>query len=447
MRNADALSPQAKTRVTLGLALSGGGSRAAAFHRGTTQGLSEVGLLDEVDSVSSVSGGSVFAGAWMAALWQGRAFGDFLTSIGQELAAGFIARSIGLRAAKLFLPSYTRSNLLAETFNRTLMGGMQLQHLPERPVLCINTSVMNTGQVGKFSRHGFSSTGFVALGERQQPSNPSIALPEFPVALAATASAAFPIGLPPVYLRRGEHIPDGWGGQDLATHRRFALTDGGVLENLGVQTLLKSKRFGTWDLIISDAGRIERAWEPGKIKDVLYGAMMGAVSLPTLARVTSMMNSKENRHMRISAFDEMERSWMIEALQSGVQTDAMKAHLASQPIAAPRRLLFVRLNQSMAGLLAAIPRWRMCELAARANVTLPETPRTSFDTVKMCGIDLSTAVEMHRAMGGDARIAELNRIGTHFSAMRTEEIRGLYEHARWQVHAMHALYWCDANRG
>jgi NTE family protein len=54
---------------TLGLALSGGGSRAAAFHIGTLQGLAEVELLDAVDVVSSVSGGSVFAAAWFAAKW------------------------------------------------------------------------------------------------------------------------------------------------------------------------------------------------------------------------------------------------------------------------------------------------------------------------------------------------------------------------------------------
>src|SRR6202034_3027058 len=105
--------------------------------------------------------------------------------------------------------------------------------LPERPLLCINTSVMNTGQVGKFSRHGFSSTGIHAPGSTQSSTNPTISLSDFPVALAATASAAFPVGLPPVYLNRGEHIPEGWGGPDLAKHRRFALTDGGVLENLG----------------------------------------------------------------------------------------------------------------------------------------------------------------------------------------------------------------------
>jgi NTE family protein len=89
-------TPRSEVRSTLGLALSGGGSRAAAFHRGTVQGLSDIGLLDEIDVVSSVSGGSVFAAAWMAARWKERSFAEFIDEVGHELAKGFIQRSISL---------------------------------------------------------------------------------------------------------------------------------------------------------------------------------------------------------------------------------------------------------------------------------------------------------------------------------------------------------------
>ena len=54
------------TQVGFGLALSGGGSRAAAFHRGTLQALMELKLVDGVEVVSTVSGGSLFGAAWMA---------------------------------------------------------------------------------------------------------------------------------------------------------------------------------------------------------------------------------------------------------------------------------------------------------------------------------------------------------------------------------------------
>src|SRR6266852_5786868 len=43
----------------IGLALSGGGVRAAVFHLGVIKRLAEEGLLEEVSTVSTVSGGSL----------------------------------------------------------------------------------------------------------------------------------------------------------------------------------------------------------------------------------------------------------------------------------------------------------------------------------------------------------------------------------------------------
>lgn len=45
----------------IGVALSGGGYRAAAYHIGTLRALHLLGLLDKVDVLSSVSGGSITA--------------------------------------------------------------------------------------------------------------------------------------------------------------------------------------------------------------------------------------------------------------------------------------------------------------------------------------------------------------------------------------------------
>ena len=45
----------------IGLALSGGGYRAAAYHIGTMRALHKLEILDKVDVISSVSGGSITA--------------------------------------------------------------------------------------------------------------------------------------------------------------------------------------------------------------------------------------------------------------------------------------------------------------------------------------------------------------------------------------------------
>lgn len=50
-----------KNNKIIGLALSGGGYRAAAFHVGTLKALNKLGLLKDIDVISSVSGGSITA--------------------------------------------------------------------------------------------------------------------------------------------------------------------------------------------------------------------------------------------------------------------------------------------------------------------------------------------------------------------------------------------------
>jgi hypothetical protein len=238
----------------------------------------------------------------------------------------------------------------------------------------------------------------------------------------------------------GKDIPDGWGGPALL-HGRIALIDGGVLENLGVQTLLKSRRFGAWDVVISDAGRKEEAWKPGGWANALRGAAMGALSLSTIERVSAMMNSKENRHMRLSAFAEIERSWLVDALRTNTSTAALREYVSSQPRQPRRRMMFVRLSQTLTDVVSAVPQWRLCELGVRANQRANDPKQSAMDRLAAYNVDLKRALEIHREMGGDARIVELNKIGTHFSALRRCDIEGLREHARWQVHAMRALYW------
>jgi hypothetical protein len=219
----------------------------------------------------------------------------------------------------------------------------------------------------------------------------------------------------------------------------LALTDGGVLENLGVQTLLKSRRFAAWNLVISDAGRKEQAWAPGGFRQYLRGALMGIVCFPIIERVTVMMSSKENRHMRVSAFGDLERTWLVEALRGNI-SPGLNEYLDGQRVAPRRRILYIRLEQTLRELLANIPLWRLRELAARNGRSMAEQRPATRELLLQLGIDLGPALEIHRAMGGDLRIDELNRINTHFTALRTRDNEDLIAHARWQVHATHALF-------
>ena len=52
------------TEKRIGMALSGGGFRAAAFHLGAFRKLHQLGLLWKLDLLTCVSGGSIAGGAW-----------------------------------------------------------------------------------------------------------------------------------------------------------------------------------------------------------------------------------------------------------------------------------------------------------------------------------------------------------------------------------------------
>lgn len=416
-------------------------------------GLADVGLLPEVAVVSTVSGGSVFGAAWMASQSRKETLDDFLAAMRDELAKGFIARTVRARLLKTLLPGYTRTNAIAGTFDAAFFHGMKLNALPEGPRLVMNTCVMNHGQVGKFAREGFKAVGLVP--PESTAVSEWVPLPEFSLALAASASAAFPVGLPPVYLSRGpDGVPEGWGDTpELQQARHIALTDGGVLENLGVQTLLNTaSEFATWDLAVSDAGTREKAWTPGGLAAALRGFFMGAVSAPILERVTILMDDKEDRHMRHDLFRDQQMGWLAQALRypSVAARHDLKAFLATQPKGPARRVLMMRVNQGWSHFVKAIPRWRLHGLAAdfeaRTAQPAPSLPPSGDVAAKetflqAVGADLDPAKAIFAAMGGAERVDRLNAVETGFSALSLEDIDGLAEHARWQVHANKAVFW------
>lgn len=431
----------------LGLALSGGGSRAAAFHRGTLRGLSRVGLAGGVDVVSTVSGGSVFGGAWMAARSRGVDDAAFLDAMARELERGFIARSIRPALLRTVLPSFSRTDVIARTFDRVFFHGATLASLPASPRLCVNTSVLNHGQVGKFSRDGFATRDVAAGspgGARVVP------LPEFPLARAVAASAAFPVGLPPLVLSRTRDLGGATFSGDLLALERLALTDGGVLENLGVQTLLQSTRFWTWDLVVSDAGTRQAPWRAGPLKP-LKSALIALLAGGALDQVMSLMNDKENRWMRQHTHLALEDSWFATGLRGAAAgeplAEGLRAALETRRPYARRRLLFVRVNQALEPLVEGIVPWRLVELWARSHGgsappgPLPRTYAKRRLLLADCGVDLSPADEVYARLGGADGARRMNRVATNFSALAHDDVEGLALHAEWQVLATHALYW------
>jgi NTE family protein len=237
----------------IALCLSGGGYRAMLFHLGALWRLNEVGLLRKVDRVSSVSGGSVTAGV-LAFNW------DRLAFDGAGVATGFqsqlveplrtmAGRTIDWQAILLgtLLPG-SSGGRLAATYRKHLFGRMTLQEIPSQPQFVFNATNLQSGVLWRFSKPYLWD---YRVGEVKKPT--------LELAVAVAASSAFPPFLSPVVLRfeDGDFEPgsgDDPGTEDNLQHPPYTteavLADGGVYDNLGLETAWK--RFTT--VLVSDGG-------------------------------------------------------------------------------------------------------------------------------------------------------------------------------------------------
>ena len=406
-----AMVATALLKKDLGLALSGGGSRAAAFHSGVLRALDELDEVENVSTVSSVSGGSVFAAAWLVARAMGKDSQTFVGEMAQHLSKGFVRPALmSPRAFKLLLPGWSRTHRLGEVFDQVLLQGLNFEDLEPSPLLCLNTSVMNSGQAGRFSQGGFSSAG---VGERlENGSYPEVHLRGVSLGLAAAASAAFPFGLPPLVVD-ASHVAGEFCGP-LGYHKKLVFTDGGIVENLGVQTLLRSRRFGTPRIIVSDAGLQERSWQPKSFLARLRGAILYGLSATTLERLLVIMSDKQNRSMRQIAY--RDRSPPESRYEGSIR--------------------FMRLAYNWKSALRDIPWWRLQELGIPSETTVGDLEAA----LEKAGVDLEVPRELYEKMGGDAAVREANGVATGFAALPGKQIRLLSAHAYWQVYFARAVF-------
>ncbi|MDH5323301.1 MAG: patatin-like phospholipase family protein [Gammaproteobacteria bacterium] len=193
------------------LTFSGGGTRAAAFSYGVMERLAAETimvngkakrLLDEVDVISSVSGGS-FTAAY---------YGLFGDALFEEFKNRFLYRNVQsalilrilnpLNWFQLASSTYDRIDLAAEYYDKTIFDRQRYSRLVEsgrRPFIILNATDIGTG-----SRFEFTQSQFDWLYSD---------LSQFGVARAVAASSAFPGLLSPVRIRNYENPPAA-GGED-----------------------------------------------------------------------------------------------------------------------------------------------------------------------------------------------------------------------------------------
>ena len=252
----------------IGLAFSGGGFRATLFHLGSAWRLNELSLLEAIDRLSAVSGGSLLAGL-MAVRWSHLDFRDGVaTRFRQEIARpiwDFCSLNLDVwAAARSFL---LRSNALPHYYRKHLVGDQTLQDMPDSPEFLFSAAHLETGRNWTFSKAVMRT---YKLGMIEKPS----------VSLASVlaASSAFPPVFPPMVLeldpetfQRSEYA-DLFDRMDLK--RKVSLTDGGVYDNLGVHPIAT---FGT--LLVSDASGPLEAETGGALARVPFHRTMRPIQI------------------------------------------------------------------------------------------------------------------------------------------------------------------------
>jgi NTE family protein len=231
--------PPERLRNGIALCLSGGGFRATLFHLGAVRRLNELGILGQLRTITSVSGGSIFAAHLATVPWPPTGtFTDWEGVVARPIRA-FATRNIRTPAIlKRCLPwNWLRTSAgveaLASTYQKYLTPAF-ISDLPEKPsfVFCSTDMVWGVNWIFEKRRLGDYQAGYAPPPSRYR------------IARAVAASSCFPpvFNPLPVNLRPEELVgglaPPG-PGRD-ACIRGLRLTDGGNYDNLGLEPVWKS---------------------------------------------------------------------------------------------------------------------------------------------------------------------------------------------------------------
>jgi len=279
--------------TTVVVALSGGGLRAANFSIGSLLALEQIpfgksNLLNEVDYISSVSGGGLAAGAYVAGILSKdcQTRSEFVLKkylsenkkIVESLGAGFLENGnfFKLINPKLWFTTLDRGDALQDTISKqyfTLPNFIEdcgntvskskevrLGHIfvpssqsstvvPTTPYLIANSTNRTNGEIVSFTPAHLENTGISCYTHRMKKQAIDEGFyHELPLAVGIRSSASFPVGIVPatydIESRSESDNPEYCKSLNSASNwQHLHLTDGGVSDNLGVNTALDILNF------------------------------------------------------------------------------------------------------------------------------------------------------------------------------------------------------------
>jgi NTE family protein len=244
----------------IGLALSGGGVRAVAFHAGVMLWLAENNQLEKVHHISSVSGGSLFTGLVFREsnrIWPTSS--QYINKVYPNIKGTLTITSLQRDAILRLLLNplnwrffFSRANVVARSIEE--LWGVQgnLGQLPKLPIWSINGT---TAENGKRFRLKSSSAGDYEIGYAD--------FSNFGIAKAMAISAAFPGGIGPFVIDSSDYIWRKYRSPEICnpSFDHLHIYDGGLYDNLGMEPFfdignreIKSSAGEVNFIIVSDAG-------------------------------------------------------------------------------------------------------------------------------------------------------------------------------------------------
>lgn len=317
-------------------AFSGGGYRAAAMAWAVLEVFGETRihwdgrsrtLLQELDAVSAVSGGS------LAAAWFARDPTHFVDSfrprvLAVDLQRAWVSRVVSPAGLwRQTSPTYGRGDLLQEVLDEQIFHGLTYADLPRRrPMVSINATNLRFGE-----RFEFSQDQFDHLCADLNP---------VPLARAVAASMAVPLLMSPVTLwNHRERCPPSLRLATApvlgraASSRYLHLVDGGLSDNTGIHAVLEN---------VTVHGGLARAGRANGFRDVrrrvfvVVNAQVNAdqpedesPATPGLLRqLRSVIDVPIDRHSATSLqrLDDAVRQWQGEADAGVPATSVAQAH-------------------------------------------------------------------------------------------------------------------------
>ena len=216
-------SSDLKNGTFIGIAMSGGGSRAANFSAAALLELESLGILQQATALSSVSGSSLTA-AYYGLFSEDKIHHWNPQQVRQRLVKNFELDwfwrwFIPWNAARYWFTGFDRSDIMADVFDHNLFEDKTFGEMPKTtPKILINaTSLTENGALFLFTDEAFNKIGS--------------GLDKYAVSRAVMASGAFPGAFHNVTLR------------DYTQPKQYVhLFDGGPSDNLGINSLRKVAR-------------------------------------------------------------------------------------------------------------------------------------------------------------------------------------------------------------